>query len=73
MELTKREKEVVDLVTRGYSNKEIGQLLSITDKGVKFHLTNIFKKENVKSRAQLIVKYLPIVKERFKDEYNTQF
>lgn len=57
--LSNREAEVADMVSRGYSNREIGALMMITDKGVKFHLTNIYKKMNVKSRAQLIVWCLP--------------
>ena len=57
--LSNREAEVADLVTRGLSNKEIGNMLFITEKTVKFHLANIYTKMNVKSRAQLIVWCLP--------------
>lgn len=56
-DLTKMELVIVDKVCHGYSNKEIARVLSVSDKTVKFHLTNIFKKENVRSRAQLICKY----------------
>lgn len=57
--LTNREIEVADLVTRGLSNKEIANMLFITEKTVKFHLANIYTKMNLKSRAQLIVWCLP--------------
>ena len=57
--LSNREAEVAELVTRGMSNKEVANQLFVTEKTVKFHLTNIYKKMNVKSRAQLIVWCLP--------------
>lgn len=57
--LSNRESEVACLVTKGLSNKEVANQLFVTEKTVKFHLTNIYKKMNVKSRAQLIVWCLP--------------
>lgn len=57
--LSNREAEVAELVTQGLSNKEVAGKLFVTEKTVKFHLTNIYKKMNVKSRAQLIVWCLP--------------
>lgn len=57
--LSNREAEVAELVTKGLSNKEVANQLFVTEKTVKFHLTNIYKKMNVKSRAQLIVWCMP--------------
>ena len=57
--LSNREAEVADLVIQGLSNKDVANRLFVTEKTVKFHLTNIYKKMNVKSRAQLIVWCLP--------------
>ena len=57
--LSNREAELATLVTMGLSNKEVGNQLFITEKTVKFHLTNIYKKLGFKSRAQLIVFCLP--------------
>ncbi len=57
--LSNRESEVGELVSKGLSNKEVANQLFVTEKTVKFHLTNIYKKMNVKSRAQLIVWCLP--------------
>lgn len=54
--LTYREADVVVKVCAGHSNKEVGAKLFVTEKTVKFHLTNIYKKAAVVSRAQLIVK-----------------
>lgn len=59
--LSNRESEVAELVTKGMSNKEVANQLFVTEKTVKFHLTNIYKKMNVKSRAQLIVWCMPHV------------
>lgn len=57
--LTPREQEVSYLVSQGNSNKEIAEELGVTEVTVKFHLQNIFKKMELKSRAQLIVFCLP--------------
>lgn len=52
--LTKREKEVVALVGRGYKNKEIAKKLYVSEPTVKTHLHRIFQKLEVKNRPQLI-------------------
>ncbi len=57
--LSNREAEVAELVSQGLSNKEVANRLFVTEKTVKFHLTNIYKKMEVKSRAQLIVWCMP--------------
>ena len=54
-ELTAREHEVVALVALGRSNHEIAASLSISEKTVRNHLTRIFEKLGVSSRAQAIV------------------
>ena len=53
--LSHREAEVAAAVSEGSSNKEVANKLFVTEKTVKFHLTNIYKKMKVKSRTQLIV------------------
>lgn len=50
--LTERELEVLIQVARGYSNKEIALNLSIAEKTVKAHISNILNKLNVNSRTQ---------------------
>ena len=47
------------MVTKGLSNKEVANQLFVTEKTIKFHLTNIYKKMSLKSRAQLIVWCMP--------------
>lgn len=56
--LSKSELKVTQEVILGKSNREVAAICFITEKTVKFHLTNIYKKAGVKSRAQLIVKML---------------
>ncbi|HYC58414.1 MAG TPA: response regulator transcription factor [Thermoanaerobaculia bacterium] len=53
--LTAREIEVVRMVVRGLRNKEIAELLSITEGTVKAHLRTIFDKLAIDSRMKLIV------------------
>jgi len=50
--LSKRELEVMRLIVRGSSNKEIGGTLGIAEGTVKNHLTNIFGKLEVSDRTQ---------------------
>ena len=69
--LSNREAEVAELVTKGLSNKEVANQLFVTEKTVKFHLTNIYKKMSVKSRAQLIVWCLPHIGFVEKEEKST--
>ncbi|NBD35231.1 MAG: response regulator, partial [Chloroflexi bacterium] len=52
--LTKREQEVLDAVARGDRSKEIGVKLGITERTVKAHLTNIYNKLGVDSRAAAV-------------------
>ena len=53
-DLTRSEWNVYKLTITGLSNKEIGTKLSVVEKTVKFHLTNIYAKYAYKNRAQLI-------------------
>jgi len=48
--LTRREWEIVDAVGQGIRNKEIGKRLRISEKTVKSHLNNIFRKLRVDNR-----------------------
>jgi DNA-binding NarL/FixJ family response regulator len=52
--LSDREAQVVDLVLRGYGNRDIGRALGIAPTTAKKHLSSIFNKVGVDSRAQLI-------------------
>lgn len=53
--LTKREKDVLLLVTQGESNKSIADKLVLSEVTVKSHLNSIFKKLNVTNRTQAVL------------------
>lgn len=53
--LSKREYEVLSLISSGHSNKDIGEYLFISEKTVKNHITSIYKKLDVENRAQAII------------------
>jgi len=57
-DLTSREEEVLGLIVRGYSNKEIADELNISPRTVKAHVSNILKKMGVEDRTQAAVKIL---------------
>ncbi len=52
--LTKREREIVMFLVQGQSNRRISSALNISEKTVKTHLNNIFRKMKVTSRTQVI-------------------
>lgn len=51
-DLTMREIEVLELIAKGMANKDIAHTLFISEKTVKNHVTNIFRKLNVDDRTQ---------------------
>lgn len=53
--LTRRELEVLKLIVEGLFNKEIANRLKISEKTVKNHVSNIFRKINVSDRTQAAV------------------
>ncbi len=53
-ELSDREREVLRLLARGAANKEIALALNIAERTVKAHLTHIFGKLGVSSRAEAV-------------------
>ncbi|SOC08408.1 GAF domain-containing protein [Ureibacillus xyleni] len=54
--ISEKEREVIELVQRGFSNKEIAQTLFISIHTVKKHLQNIYQKLNVPNRTSLCYK-----------------
>lgn len=53
--LTEREKEVLMLIARGESNRNIARKLFISEKTVKNHITSIFRKLKVEDRTQAAI------------------
>lgn len=57
-DLTHREQEVLDGLLRNLSNKEIAKDLGITERGVKFHVSNLLDKRQVRRRSDLVLLFL---------------
>lgn len=55
-ELTGREREVLDLVARGLTNAEIAGRLTLSDKTVRNHVSNVFAKLHVAGRAEAVAR-----------------
>jgi DNA-binding NarL/FixJ family response regulator len=58
LELTAREREVMSLVAEGLSNRDIAQRLVVTEKTVKNHVHNTYRKLGVTRRGQAIAHWL---------------
>src|SRR5207248_9276111 len=55
--LSAREREVLELVVHGFSNKEIADRLSVTVEAIRWHLKHIYNKLHVHSRTEAALKY----------------
>ena len=56
--LSQRETEVLDLLTKGFVNKEIADRLSLSVETIRSYLKNIYEKMHVHSRAEAVAKYI---------------
>ena len=56
--LSPREREILELLAKGYMNKEIADTLSIAFQTVHTHVRNIYGKLHVRSRTEAVAKYL---------------
>ena len=61
-QISNREQEIIHLILKGKSNKEIEDTLFISLPTVKFHIYSIYKKMKVKNRLELIRLILESVK-----------
>lgn len=52
--LTEREREILTLIAKGYSNKEIAELLVVSVKTIETHKTKIMEKLHLKTRPELV-------------------
>lgn len=57
LDITHKERQVVDCIFKGLSNQEIAKVLNISLNTVKMHLQNIYRKNNLKGRIQLMSSY----------------
>ena len=58
--LTKREKEVFSLLIENKTTREIANILSISEKTVRNHISNVMQKLGVKGRASAVVELLKL-------------
>ncbi len=58
--LTKREKEVFDLLVLNNTTKEIAEELNISEKTVRNHISNVMQKLGVKGRAGAVIELLKL-------------
>ncbi len=58
--LTKREKEVFDLLVRNYTTRDIAGKLNISEKTVRNHISNVMQKLGVKGRASAVVELIKL-------------
>ena len=56
--LSAREEEVLVLLSRGYSNKEIADKLELSVDTVRSHLKHIYEKMHVRSRTEAVARYV---------------
>lgn len=56
--LTRRQRQVLDLLRRGKSNAEIAQELGVSQSTAKNHVSRLFDKYNVNSRAELLAQFV---------------
>ncbi len=58
--LTKREKEIFELLILNKSTKEIAAFLNISEKTIRNHISNAMQKLGVKGRAQAVVELIKL-------------
>lgn len=53
--LTTREREIFNLLSKNFDTNDIAEILSISEKTVRNHISNVIQKLGVKGRSQAIV------------------
>jgi DNA-binding NarL/FixJ family response regulator len=56
-DLSTREREILELLASGKSNKELAQHLSLTEGTVRWHLSHVYDKLHVRSRTEAVLKF----------------
>jgi DNA-binding NarL/FixJ family response regulator len=62
--LSFREEQVIDLLNKGFSNRRIGTVLGISERTAKFHVCNLLRKLQAKTRRELVDKFGHVLDER---------
>ena len=58
LNLSKREMEILDCLSKGYRYKEIAEILFISIDTVRSHIRKIYEKMHVRSRTEAVIKFL---------------
>ena len=58
--LTTREKEIFNLLIEGYVTKEISNILNISEKTVRNHISNVIQKLEVNTRYQAVIELIKL-------------
>ena len=58
--LTKREREVFELLIKNYTTRDIAEKLNISEKTVRNHISNVMQKLGVKGRAQAVIELIKL-------------
>ena len=58
--LTKREREVFELLIKNYTTKEIAEKLGISEKTVRNHISNVMQKLGVKGRSSAVIELVKL-------------
>ena len=58
--LTKREREVFELLIKNYTTRDIAEKLNISEKTVRNHISNVMQKLGVKGRSGAVVELLKL-------------
>ncbi len=53
--ITKREREIINMVSRGMKNKQVGKTLFISEATVRHHLSSIYSKLDLEDRLNLVI------------------
>ena len=56
--LTKREKEIFDLLVNNYSTKDIAIYFKLSEKTIRNHISNVIQKLGVKTRSQALIELI---------------
>ncbi len=56
-DLTPREHEILSLVSRGMTNKEVANGLNLTERTIKHHMTSIIRKSKVRNRVEAMLMF----------------
>jgi DNA-binding NarL/FixJ family response regulator len=56
-DLSPREREILELLSQGYANKEIADRVGVSDGTVRWHLRHVYHKLHVRSRTEAVLKF----------------